>query len=806
MEFVTLLARFKGVEEHADGGYSALCPAHNDSDPSLRIWRGDDLKVRLTCRAGCRTGDVIEAVTLEWTDLFQVTGEGATVPKEKPKVVAGAPIAALRVWLDGLTPVPYSRMALDYAWKRFGLMGADTDRLGLRYASDVPGPNFVSPSFARYPRLVVPLNGFDGVTRGAQGRDLSGECPGRWLSLRNPDGQRWSPYGVFRGEAGYEPIIITEGPGDGLTAVALGYDVVAVRGAALVNNAELLEEIANGVRNRLVILAGDSDKAGQEFNRRVATGLGAHGIDVHALELPQGAGDITAWREADPEGFAGAFHAAVKAARPVESNAAHDRDRRRNAMAERTGARAVDEDDASDAVAQLRAVQDQYGEDDGNPDAVNAYAFAAWVSGRVRYAKGLGFFVWNGVTWQCDSDLLRSEIHRMGAALAVGGEAKRAKPFLMTTRIDALITELRGVPGVKVDSDLFDAKPHLLSFRNGVVDLRTGKLRPHDKDDMLTVSLPVDYEPEATAPRWEQFVAEIMPGMPEMPGYLQRLVGYGITGSTSEQCFAVLWGKGANGKSVFTETLTDVFGRITKTTPFSTFETRASGGIPNDIAALRGARLVMASEGNADKRMDEALIKRVTGKDKITARFMRQEFFTFAPTFLMWLATNHKPEFASQDEGLWRRVKLIPFTRYFAPNERDYDLDSKLRAEAAGIIAWAVRGAVEWYANGLRDPEVVTSATREYRETSDTLAGFFPGVLVADDNARMDGNDAYTAYRDWCEAEGLKQSEVWSRQRFYKAMADRGAAKRKTNKGIALTGVRPAEAGGVSGPGIFSGE
>ncbi|QAX94731.1 DNA primase [Streptomyces phage Lilbooboo] len=806
MDFVSILGRFKHVSEEPDGGYLAVCPAHSDSRPSLRIWRGDDNKVRLTCRAGCETGDVVKAAGLKWPDLFDATGEGLTVPKEKPKMVGPANVVALRMWLESL-PSAGANLAGTYANDRFGIAAAEAERLGLRYAQPVRDPEerpeFVSGAFARYPRMVVPLKGFDGVTRGAQGRDLSGKCPGRWLSLSNPEGQRWAPYGVFKGEAGYGVILITEGPGDALTAVSVGYDAVAVRGASLVNNPELVAELAAGLKGYQVIVCGDNDTAGVGFTLRLSEGLAAHGIDVYALTVPQAGDDLTDWRERDPAAFPSALHAAVKSARPVKDRAVTEAEHRKAEVVQRTGAVQVSSDQGADAARILGDLVSTYGES----DAMNAHALVAWTNGRIKYAPGLGYFVWDGVTWVKSATRVRQEIHAMGAALVLAGCLPESRGFTMTTRIDALMTELRSVPSVYVDAEEFDAKPHLLSFANGVVDLRTGTLRAHDKADMLTVSLPLDYDPTAKAPRWEQFLTEIFPGNPDLVDYVRRLVGYGITGNTSEQCFAVLWGKGANGKSVFTETLTDIFGRITKTTPFATFEDKGNGGgIPNDLAALRGARLVMASEGESGKPMSEAVLKRVTGKDKVTARFLRQEFFTFAPTFLIMLATNHKPKFKSQDEGLWRRVKLIPFARYFAPEERDYDLDRKLRAEAAGIVAWAVRGAVEWYANGLRDPESISSATKEYRATSDALAGFFPGVLeAADDSAVLPGADAYNAYRDWCEAEGLKSTEVWSRKAFYGAMEERNVMKKKTNKGIALVGVRVADAPvAATGPGIFA--
>ncbi|MFE0447367.1 phage/plasmid primase, P4 family [Streptomyces fungicidicus] len=814
MIFKDILARFAEVTEEADGGYLARCPAHGDSRPSLRIWRGEDLKVRLTCRASCKTKDVIKAVNLPWESLFNAEGEGSTVAKEPPSLVSRPSLlASLARYVDdtaeGLADPEddTAAKARTYLAVRFGVdqdLASDLE-LGVDDGEAAPYFTARSAAYRAFPRLTVPLMNFEGNPHGLQGRDLSGDCPGRWVSLKNPKGERWGQYGVFRGQGGYGVTIVSEGPGDGLTAVAVGYDAVCIRGAAIASSPELLKELAGGLQGQLVIVAGDGDKAGQRFNRALAEGLGAHGVQVRALVLPGGAGDLTEWREADPQGFPFALHKGVKEAGPVPAEDGAQDGHVSGVVESRTGTVTVSSDQGVEALELLKALTNRY----GASDTLNAHALVAWTDGRIKFAPGLGFYVWNGQVWERSEVKVRQEIHRMGAALMLSGSEegrKASKGFTMRTNIDNLMVELRSVPSVHVDAAEFDAKPDLLSFRNGTVELRTGTLRPHAKEDLLTYCLTIDYNPDAKCGRWESFLAEIFPENPDLVPYVQRLVGYGITGYTDEQCFCVLWGKGANGKSVLTDTLTDVFGAISKTTPFATFEEKPSGGIPNDIAALRGSRLVMASEGDSGKAMSEAILKRASGKDKMTARFMRQEFFTFTPTFLIMLATNHKPKFRGQDEGLWRRVKMIPFKRWFAPHERDYTLDKKLQAEAEGIAAWAVRGAVEWLANGLQDPESITAASKEYRETSDALAGFLPGVMVKDDSAPpLNGTEAFNAYLDWCEAENLPARERWTRRTFYDAMEERGITRKKTAKGIALVGVAMAHAPvAVAGPGIFS--
>ncbi|MCI3271048.1 phage/plasmid primase, P4 family [Streptomyces cylindrosporus] len=742
----------------------------------------------------------------------------------KPETVGTAEVAGLRVYLDAAERSYADSPAESYAVRRFGLH--DAERLGLGYDDgSLPGlryedaegrtRNYRSTGFRRFPRLIVPLVGFDGIARGLQGRDVSGDCPARWMSLTNPEALRWASYGVLLADRETATFIVTEGPGDGLTAVAAGFNAVIIRGASLVNSPELVAELAAGLRGKRVVLAGDNDTAGNGFTQRLADGLASHGVPTQSLTIPYEGDDLTDWRARNVADFPAALEAAVNGSAPVAAQplGLTDVD---------TGALVPDADQVEKITELYYEALRSY----GASDVLNAYLLVSFADGAIKYAPGLGFFTWSGRVWERSDTKVRQTVHFIGRALMAAakektdnkapdakedpgeGLRKAAKGFTTRRRIDDLLAELQSVPAVHVLPTDFDNQPDLLSFRNGTVDLRTGTIREHRKEDLLTYCLDLDYRPEAACPRWESFLEEVFPGMPDMPSYLRRLIGYGATGHTAEQCFGVLWGKGANGKSVMTDTLTSVFRPITETTPFSTFEEKSSGGIPNDIAALRGARYVMASEGESGKPMSEAVLKRVTGKDEISARFLRQEFFTFKPTFLLLLATNFKPKFRGQDEGLWRRVKLLPFTRFFAPEERDPHLDRKLLAEAEGIAAWAVRGAGEWYRSGLQDPELIVNATRDYRRTSDALAGFFPGVLEEYDGAELTAGQAYQAYSHWCEAEGLPTRERWTRRTFLDAMEERQVGRVTTVKGVTLIGVRIAadHADVPDGPGIFSDE
>jgi putative DNA primase/helicase len=417
--------------------------------------------------------------------------------------------------------------------------------------------------------------------------------------------------------------------------------------------------------------------------------------------------------------------------------------------------------------------------------------------GGVRYARGLGFLVWDGKVWTSGGDAkVREALHLMGAELIASGDdsmRRLALKALTNRSIDAIIKELPSVPGVPARAEDFDSRPELLSVANGTVNLRMGTIHPHTPADMITKRLDVAYRPEAECPRWDAFLTEIFPKHPELPAFMRRLVGYGITGSTAEQCFVFMHGQGANGKSAFLDALLHVLKGVTKSTEFSTFEQRVNVGQASpELAALRGARLVTASETEKYSRLAEALVKQLTGGDPVTCRALYGAPFTYVPRFLLMVAGNYKPAILSQDLGVWRRVKLVPFEATFRGSKADRSLPAKLREEAEGILAWAVRGAQEWYATGLQEPGSVSAATQDYRESEDRLAEFIAARLVQEEGARVAPMAVRRAYAEWAEDAGLSRKEILSGWALGVELESRNFPKRRSGGKWGFDGIRLA--------------
>jgi putative DNA primase/helicase len=400
-------------------------------------------------------------------------------------------------------------------------------------------------------------------------------------------------------------------------------------------------------------------------------------------------------------------------------------------------------------------------------DLGNARRFAAMHGDDVRYCLAWGkWLVWDGKRWATDEtqEILRRAKATVAALYdepasvedpdkrkALAQHATRSES---ENRITAMINLARSEPGIPVTPDRLDTDPWLLNVQNGTLDLRTGELRPPQREDLITKLAPVLYDPEARRTTWEAFLKEIMAGDTELIRYLQKATGYTLTGSTREQCLFILYGTGANGKSTLLRTLGSLLGDYARQTPTETLLAKRSTSIPNDIARLQGARFVTAIEAEGGRRLAEALVKQLTGGDKIAARFLHREFFEFEPTFKLFMAVNHKPPIQGTDHAIWRRIQLIPFDVTIPETEQDKDLQEKLREELPAILRWAVEGCLSWKREGLRPPNTVISATATYQQEMDVIATFIADRCVAGPGEKENTGVLYEAYSIWCNETG----------------------------------------------------
>jgi len=303
---------------------------------------------------------------------------------------------------------------------------------------------------------------------------------------------------------------------------------------------------------------------------------------------------------------------------------------------------------------------------------------------------------------------------------------------------------------VPIQPDQLDTDQWLLNVLSGTLDLRSGQLRAYDRAEYITKLSPVAFDPDAKAPTWDAFLQKIMSGNGNLIGFLQRSVGYSLTGNTSERSIFINYGTGRNGKSTFQETVGRLIGDYGQRTPTDTLLVKRDGAIPNDVARLKGARFVWASEAEDGKKLAEALIKDLTGRDTVSARFMRGEWFDFVPEFKIWLATNHRPIIRGKDKGIWDRIKLIPFDVRITEEEKDPELPEKLDKERAGILAWAVRGCLEWQRDGLGVPNEVRQATQGYQAEMDLLAQFIEEACTAGEKCQVASGELFRTYKGWC--------------------------------------------------------
>ena len=415
-------------------------------------------------------------------------------------------------------------------------------------------------------------------------------------------------------------------------------------------------------------------------------------------------------------------------------------------------------------------------------DMGNGERFAHDHGGKVRYCEDFGgFLIFDGKRWLQDRTreaeaLAKSTVRGIyGEAEQSADEAerKRVAKWAMQSeskaRIDAMLFCARSEPGIPLTPEALDSDPRLLNAENGTVSLETGGITPHDADDLITKLAPVEYAPDAEAPTWEAFLERVLPSA-ALRRFVQRAVGHSLLGETREEVLFFLYGTGANGKSTFVNTILEALGDYARQAPPELLTVKGHTH-PTELANLKGARFVASVEVEEGKRLAESLVKQLTGRDRISARFMRQDFFDFDPTHTVFLAANHKPVVRGTDLAIWRRIKLVPFTVTIPEKERDPGLQKKLRSELAGVLAWAVRGCLDYLEHGLGEPDEVRDATEEYRAEMDVLAAFFAEKCVVHPAAWCAATPLYNAYKAWCEESGETPE---TQRRFGARLTERG--------------------------------
>lgn len=422
----------------------------------------------------------------------------------------------------------------------------------------------------------------------------------------------------------------------------------------------------------------------------------------------------------------------------------------------------------------------------------NSHRIRHYYKGRIWYALGVGWIMWTGKFWRSDptneGSIATGFIDGLSRRIAAeAGEATRLaadesdteKRKSLMERAEALIkwavqseNERTIAAGLKltkhallIEYNTLNADPWLFNVQNGTVDCRTGKLRPHNPADLITFISPVAYDPAADCPTWTRFLSEVFAGDLEMVAFIQRGVGWSLTGVVKERALFFLHGNaGKNGKTTLVEAIMKLagtcgessYGYGRKVGAETFMKSRNSEDNQRKAATLAGPRFICTSEVDEDHRLDEQLVKDITGGDTLEGRRLYQEAFTFKPQFKPWMYGNHKPEIRGTDDAIWSRVRLVPFEVSFKGRE-DLDLADKLEAELPGILNWAIQGCLDWQRSGLQPPAKVQAATQAYRDEMDVFGPFIAERCVTHKNAEAWASDLWATYRSWCSNNGTKE-------------------------------------------------
>jgi putative DNA primase/helicase len=600
---------------------------------------------------------------------------------------------------------------------------------------------------------------------------------------------------------GQGTVFVCEGEKDADSLVAFGWPATTNRGGAEkwtdADTAQLREA---GVKT--VVIFPHNDEPGERHAAQVAQSCAVAGLNVAIIRLSGLApkGDVADWLAAG--GTAEQLADLVRATPCLTAD-----------EIDQLGAGATF--NTTGVTEQTTKADETLGNDTHLTDAGNAIRLASQHGDELRYVEGWGWLVWDGRRWARDAtaetmrrakatalalyeEAARAEVKERREALAkwaVQSESERA--------LKAMVELAKSEPSIAMTPDQFDQDPWLFNVENGTLDLRTGELRAHRRQDWITKLAPGTYDPAAECPKWYAFLERIFEGKRPLIDFTQRWWGYCLTGEAGEHCLLVQWGTGRNGKTTMVEVMRGVIGDYARSVRAETFMVKRGETPSNDVARLVGARLVTATEGEAGQRLAESLVKTLTGGDRQPARFLYKEFFEFTATYKIVLSTNHRPALKGTDEAIWSRIKLLPFRVFIPEAERDKDLVTTLLAtEGPGILRWMVEGCLSWQRDGLGVPEDVRSATDQYRQEQDRLSEFLAAICQMDADGKVLAGELYRCFVHWCE---VRREHPWSQTAFGRELEDRGFGAYESHGGRYRKGLllQPAWRDWVKGKGFI---
>lgn len=446
----------------------------------------------------------------------------------------------------------------------------------------------------------------------------------------------------------------------------------------------------------------------------------------------------------------------------------------------------------ANAKAASTPADTQAQQDSTTTDLANAYAFVQEYGEQLHYVPQWNtWLVWDGKRWKRDIGNVR--VMQMAyqfvrknmpeQAKTINNDTERSSYLKWSSqsqsrfRIESLVSLARNIKGIPVQPTDLDGKPMLLNVRNGTLDLSTGQLLQHSKDDLLTKLADIQYDENADCPRWDSFLAEIFAdrnGNPnkEIIGYVQRFAGYTLTGDVSRECFMILHGLGANGKTTFIQTLRDILGEYAAQSPDNLLMDHRQRTNQDEVADLQGVRLAACSETNEGARFNESKIKQIVSNAPITCSRKYERLFTFDPSHKIILDCNHKPRIRGSDDGIWRRVVVVPFLTTIPEDKRDFHLRKKLEKEASGILNWMLQGLEKLKTSGLSAPTDIETAVESYRTESDLFGTFLSDCTVPKQYAYIPTQTLYDTYLDWAKVNGMEHH--MTQINFGRQLADRG--------------------------------